>query len=94
MRAPMWGRGTMGTVTPPHLACYRGHTRIARLLLDRGADVGARDIDGRTPLDIACDFPESNPTREPLLEIFQELAPEAYFTKFCESQGRASGRER
>ena len=61
-------------------------------LLDAGADVGARDIDGRTPLDFACDLPESDPTREPLLEIFRDRFPEAWFTKFCESPGRMPGR--
>ena len=78
--------------TPLHKACEWGTYNTVRLLLDRGADLEARDQFGNTPLDFACDLPESDPTREPLLEIFQELAPEAWFTKFCESPGRMPGR--
>ena len=78
--------------TPLHQACFWGHADVARLLIDRGADVGARDKHNNTPLDFACDLPESDPTREPLLEIFRDRFPEAWFTKFCESPGRASGR--
>ena len=78
--------------TPLHVACFHGHPDIARLLLDRGADPGAQGKDGRTPLDLACDLPEDEPARQPLMEAFQELAPEAYFTKFCESQGKTPGR--
>ena len=84
-------RGDAGT-TSLHTACEWGHTDIARLLLDRGADVGAQGEDGYTPLDLACDLPEDEPARQPLMEAFQELAPEAYFTKFCESPGRMPGR--
>ena len=29
--------------TPLHEAAYNGHTAVASLLLDRGADVGAKD---------------------------------------------------
>ena len=60
-------------------------------LLDAGADVGARDNCDDTPLDFVCDLPESNPAREEILSLFRDLAPEAYFTKFCESPGRMPG---
>ncbi len=84
-------------------ATKRGDLAEVERLLDAGADIEARDkwnttslhtacIWGRTPLDLACDLPEDSPAREPLLEIFRDLAPEACFTKFCESQGRMPGR--
>ena len=78
--------------TPLHAACFWGRSDIARLLLDRGADVGAQGEESRTPLDIACDLPESSPDRQPLLEIFRDRFPEAYFAKFCESPGKTPGR--
>ena len=35
-------------------ACHRGDMKEAMALLDRGADVHARDIHQRTPLHCAC----------------------------------------
>ena len=40
--------------TPLHLACQWGHTDIALLLLDRGADINITAIYGHTPLHWAC----------------------------------------
>ena len=78
--------------TPLHTACWWGHTDTARLLIERGADPGVRDMYDRTPLDVACGLSESDTARGALLEVFRDLAPEAYFTKFCESPGRMPGR--
>ena len=39
-----------GDETPLHLACLRGEPEIARLLLDHGADVNAKNYQGETPL--------------------------------------------
>lgn len=36
--------------TPLSLAVWRGHKEVAKLLLEKGADVNARTIDGDTPL--------------------------------------------
>ena len=42
--------------TPLHLACIRGHTTIARLLIDNGADPDCKDFDENTPLHYASEF--------------------------------------
>ncbi|NIN67511.1 MAG: ankyrin repeat domain-containing protein, partial [Anaerolineae bacterium] len=41
--------------TPLHKAAFGGNVELARLLLERGADVAAMTDDGRTPLDIAIE---------------------------------------
>ena len=38
-----WVLRTNTTETPLHLACENGHEPVVRLLLDRGAAVGAAD---------------------------------------------------
>ncbi|RYP57749.1 hypothetical protein DL770_010592 [Monosporascus sp. CRB-9-2] len=38
-----------------HFAAKNGYEDVARLLLDRGADVAAEDMDGRTPLHFAAE---------------------------------------
>ena len=40
-------------MTPLHIACKSGHTKIAGLLLDRGADIDHKTAEGSTPLNIA-----------------------------------------
>jgi ankyrin repeat protein len=43
-----------------HGAASQGfaHEEIAELLIDNGADVNAKDVDGDTPLDLAIQFKE------------------------------------
>jgi RNA polymerase sigma factor (sigma-70 family) len=43
------------TGTPLHVAAWCGHTRIAKFLLERGADIDARDKWGRRPLHYALE---------------------------------------
>ena len=40
--------------TALHFACVNGNMELAMALVDRGADVHARDVDQRTPLHDAC----------------------------------------
>ncbi len=42
-----------GGFTPLMVASYEGHLDIARLLIERGADMEAKDYDGKTALDWA-----------------------------------------
>jgi ankyrin repeat protein len=39
--------------TPLHWAAHKGYLEVAKILLARGADVNAKDKDGKTPLDSA-----------------------------------------
>ena len=44
--------------TPLHYAAANGHKKIAELLIEKGADVKAKDEGGKTPLDVAIQFKE------------------------------------
>jgi ankyrin repeat protein len=46
-------RGSSEKSTPLHIAAQTGDTDLVRLLVARGADLNAKDIYGRTPLDVA-----------------------------------------
>ena len=39
--------------TSLHIACQNGDTQVARMLLDKGADVDHKNAQGDTPLNIA-----------------------------------------
>ena len=44
--------------TPLHYAAIQGHKEVAELLIDKGADVNAKNIIGITPLDAARRHPK------------------------------------
>jgi ankyrin repeat protein len=43
----------MNDWTPLHRAAVAGHTEAAEVLIGKGADVNAKDKQGRTPLSLA-----------------------------------------
>ena len=40
-------------MTPLHIACQNGHTKVIQILLARGADVDHRNVNRCTPLNLA-----------------------------------------
>ncbi len=50
-----------------HYAAYYGRAECARVLIERGADVTARDDEGKTPLDIA----RADPRRKAVVEVLE-----------------------
>jgi len=53
--------------TPLHYAAYSSQKEVAELLIDKGADVNAKDKNGKTPLDWAVDSPYSDEETAALL---------------------------
>ena len=51
-------KGGFADGTPLHYAAANGHKEIAELLIEKGADLNAKDEDGGTPLDVAIQFKE------------------------------------
>lgn len=57
--------------TPLHIAAVNGHATTAQLLLENGADIAARDREGRTAFSIAVKsvWPILKNLLEPLLPV-------------------------
>ncbi|HOC45288.1 MAG TPA: ankyrin repeat domain-containing protein [Syntrophorhabdaceae bacterium] len=84
---------------PLHKACDLGRPEIVRLLLEHGADPEAENHFGVTPLDLAINKATVDAAwglmaqykiakglnHEKVLEVIQELAPEAYFSKWVQT---------
>lgn len=66
--------------TPLHIACRYARHKNARVLAEHGADLTLKNTIDCTPLDLALNSTDSN---EEILALFQELAPELYFSTFC-----------
>ncbi len=66
--------------TPLHWACRYARHKNARVLAEHGADLTLKNTIDCTPLDLALNSTDSN---EEILALFQELAPELYFSTFC-----------
>ncbi|KAJ8280820.1 hypothetical protein GJAV_G00059430 [Gymnothorax javanicus] len=49
--------------TALHLAAHRGQYRVARILIELGADVCCVDLDGRTPLHVAAEMGHTSTAR-------------------------------
>ena len=45
--------GLLKGFTPLHLAVEKNHLQVVQFLIDKGADLDARDVYGRTPLELA-----------------------------------------
>ncbi|MCK9229018.1 MAG: ankyrin repeat domain-containing protein [Syntrophorhabdaceae bacterium] len=85
--------------TPLHKACWLGRPDMVRLLLENGADPEAENHFGVTPLDLAINKATVDAAwglmaqykiakglnHEKVLEVIQELAPEAYFSKWVQT---------
>lgn len=66
-----------------HHACWYGNPALVRYLLEKGADPGLKTQKHETPLDKVLELPETFESRKEILDVFQELAPEQYFSVFC-----------
>ena len=71
-----------GGYTPLQEACSYGHTKIARFLLEHGADPNVRETDyGRTPFEMCGpgDYRRSPWKIDAFFELFRQYAPESTF---------------
>jgi len=73
-----------------YLACWQHHPAMVRLLLEAGADVGARmtEIDGRTCLEHVQALSQNIPAREEIIDLFREHAPDLVMEAFCTMEQR------
>jgi len=62
--------------TPLNYAAHGGHKEVAELLIAAGADVNARDEDGKTPFDVASNDETADLLREHGAKTGAELKAE------------------
>lgn len=75
--ARKWGN------TPLHFACSNGHTDLVRLLIQARVDVNVRNDDSRTPLDLVLNLKTDDPSREQLIDLFRQYAPDLVMEVWC-----------
>ncbi|EAS03144.2 ankyrin domain protein (macronuclear) [Tetrahymena thermophila SB210] len=63
-------------MTALHWACKRGHCQVARMLIQQGADVDAKDLIGRTPLYFAISIQDA-----PIVELLLSNQANPWSTK-------------
>ena len=52
--------------TPLHYAVRSGNKGIVQLLIDKGAKIGLRDIDGKTSIEVAQEMSERKGLSDPM----------------------------
>jgi cytohesin len=65
----LWMTGNIRGRTPLYWAAWTGEMEIAELLIDAGADVNAKNDEGRTPLDLAIQNSDWSHVRRKRTEI-------------------------
>ena len=64
-------QSSVRTSTPLHCACLRGKLEGVKLLVDKGADVRAKNVSRETPSDLTRSYDETGPQiRELLFRVF------------------------
>ena len=61
--------------TPLFYACEKGNMNIAQALIDNGADIDVRDVDGKTPLEIAKETIDKEKLRNAAAEYKKKNNP-------------------
>ncbi len=80
-----------GGFTPLHLACRYGRADTAKFLLENGADPALVTENGDTAIEYALELEKADPCREKILSLFQQFAPELYFSTFCTAPVNSGG---
>ena len=80
-----------GGFTPLHLAVGNGRADTAKLLLENGADPALVTENGDTAIEYALELEKADPCREKILSLFQQFAPELYFSTFCTTNTSPGG---
>ena len=61
--------GNNNLLRPLHLSAKMGHTEITQILIHNGADVNAKSVNGRNPLDHALVGDQDDKSNEEIIEM-------------------------